>query len=183
VPAWYSSPAEKPDETSVAVTVVIHLSRALQECGPFKQSSKRLCVPWRILCEFRYPVFCQWPCWNGPLCAGVHTAVGSNSCAWRLRNTASRRYHKHDRVQMIHSRALNTLIWRLNPTNAHEFMKLYYKRSNAYYMFRPLMWPSSGRCVTKNKYIDILQKSISLRMATWVAETRRRYYSVYNICL
>jgi hypothetical protein len=25
-------------------------------------------------------------------------------------------------------------------------------------MFRPLMWSSSGRCVTKNKYIEMLQK-------------------------
>jgi hypothetical protein len=26
------------------------------------------------------------------------------------------------------------------------------------YMFRPLMWPSSGRCITKDRYIEILQK-------------------------
>ena len=25
-------------------------------------------------------------------------------------------------------------------------------------MFRPLMWPSSGRCITKNMYVEILQK-------------------------
>jgi hypothetical protein len=25
------------------------------------------------------------------------------------------------------------------------------------YIFRPLMWPSSGRCITKNTYIEILQ--------------------------
>jgi hypothetical protein len=44
------------------------------------------------------------------------------------------------------------------PTNAHKFMKIYYKRSNTSYMFRPLMWPSSGRCVTKDKYSEMLQK-------------------------
>jgi hypothetical protein len=37
-------------------------------------------------------------------------------------------------------------------------MKMYYKRSNTAYMFRQLIWPSSGRCITKNKYIEMLQK-------------------------
>jgi hypothetical protein len=37
-------------------------------------------------------------------------------------------------------------------------MKIQYKRSNTFYMFLPLMWPSSGRCVTKNKYTEMLQK-------------------------
>jgi hypothetical protein len=37
-------------------------------------------------------------------------------------------------------------------------MKIYYKSSNASYMFRSLMWPSSGQCFMKNKYIDMLQK-------------------------
>jgi hypothetical protein len=36
-------------------------------------------------------------------------------------------------------------------------MKIYYKCSNTSYMFRPLMWPSSGRCVTKNKYTEMLK--------------------------
>jgi hypothetical protein len=39
-------------------------------------------------------------------------------------------------------------------------MKIYYKRSDASYMFRPLVCPSSGRCVTKNKYIEMLQKLV-----------------------
>jgi hypothetical protein len=37
-------------------------------------------------------------------------------------------------------------------------MNIYYTHSNTSYMFRPLMWPSSERCVTKNKYIEMLQK-------------------------
>jgi hypothetical protein len=37
-------------------------------------------------------------------------------------------------------------------------MKIDYERSKASYKFQPLMWPSSGRCVTKNKYIEMLQK-------------------------
>ena len=28
-------------------------------------------------------------------------------------------------------------------------------------MFRPLTWPSSGRCVTKNKYTETLQKFVN----------------------
>jgi hypothetical protein len=30
------------------------------------------------------------------------------------------------------------------------------------YMFRPLMWPSSGRCTTKNTYIEMLQKLLGI---------------------
>jgi hypothetical protein len=37
-------------------------------------------------------------------------------------------------------------------------MKMYYKSNNTSYMFRPLMWPPSARCVMNNKYIKILQK-------------------------
>jgi hypothetical protein len=29
------------------------------------------------------------------------------------------------------------------------------------YMFRPLMWPSAGRCITKDRYIEILQKVLN----------------------
>jgi hypothetical protein len=41
-------------------------------------------------------------------------------------------------------------------------MKIYmYKRSNTSYMFRSLMWPFSGRCVTKNKYVEMLQNFVN----------------------
>jgi hypothetical protein len=39
-------------------------------------------------------------------------------------------------------------------------MKVYYKRSNASYMSRPLTWPSLRMCITKNKYIEMLQKFV-----------------------
>jgi hypothetical protein len=60
------------------------------------------------------------------------------------------------------------------PTNVHKFVKTYYKRSNTSYMFRPLMWPSTGTCVTKNKCIEMLRmlvyqyrcKSLNIKM-TW----------------
>ena len=28
---------------------------------------------------------------------------------------------------------------------------------HTFYMFRPFMWPSLGRCITKDRYIEILQ--------------------------
>jgi hypothetical protein len=48
----------------------------------------------------------------------------------------------------------------LKPTNAHKCTKVYYTHCMPpfFYMFRPLMWPSSGRCIIKNTYIEILQK-------------------------
>jgi hypothetical protein len=48
-------------------------------------------------------------------------------------------------------------------TNAHKFMKLYYKRSNNSYMFRPVMLPSSGRCITKNN----LRLLVSITISNW----------------
>jgi hypothetical protein len=45
--------------------------------------------------------------------------------------------------------------------NAHMCMNIYYKRSNTCYMFRTLMWPSSWRCVTKNKHIEMLQMFVN----------------------
>jgi hypothetical protein len=47
------------------------------------------------------------------------------------------------------------------PTNARKFIKMYYKRSDTSYMFRPLMWPSSERYVTENKHIEMLQKFVN----------------------
>jgi hypothetical protein len=45
--------------------------------------------------------------------------------------------------------------------NAHTIMKIYYKRSYTSYTFRPLMWPSSGTYVTKNKYTEMLQNYVN----------------------
>ena len=42
-------------------------------------------------------------------------------------------------------------------TNAHTCMKVYYTHT-LYHMFRPLMWPSSGKCITKYRHIEIFQK-------------------------
>jgi len=37
-------------------------------------------------------------------------------------------------------------------------MKVYYSYYTPYtsYMFRAVMWPFSGKCITKDKYIEIL---------------------------
>jgi hypothetical protein len=40
-------------------------------------------------------------------------------------------------------------------------MKIYYKRIIPSYVFRPLIWPSSGRCVTTNKYTEVLQNVVN----------------------
>jgi hypothetical protein len=58
---------------------------------------------------------------------------------------------------MIHNRAFNTYLWWIKPTNAHKFMKIYYKHITSSYIFLPLMWLSSGGFITKNKYIEMLQ--------------------------
>ena len=42
-------------------------------------------------------------------------------------------------------------------TNVYVYKSILYTPLSSY-MFRPLMWPSSGRCITKYRYIEILQK-------------------------
>ena len=37
-------------------------------------------------------------------------------------------------------------------------MKACYSHRIPTYMFRPLMYPSSGRCITKDRYSEIVQK-------------------------
>jgi hypothetical protein len=58
---------------------------------------------------------------------------------------------------MIHNRAMNSYVLWLKSTNADKFVNKYFKRSNSYYMFRPLMWP----CVKKIKYIETLQMFVN----------------------
>jgi hypothetical protein len=64
---------------------------------------------------------------------------------------------KSFRFHLFESKRRGMLDTVTKPKNAHKFMKIHFKRSNSSYMFRPLMWPCSGRCITKSKYIEILQ--------------------------
>ena len=49
------------------------------------------------------------------------------------------------------------------PINANQSIKVSYYVMNILrpYIFRPLLWPSSGRWITKNGFIDILQKFVT----------------------
>jgi len=47
------------------------------------------------------------------------------------------------------------------PTNALKCMKMYDKHSITSDMFRPLTWPSSGKCVTDDGYIENVQKFVN----------------------
>ena len=61
---------------------------------------------------------------------------------------------------LVHNHALSNEIWQLKPTNGHKCMKVCYKHTYTSYMFWPLMWPSLGRCVTKERYLKILQQFV-----------------------
>jgi hypothetical protein len=54
-------------------------------------------------------------------------------------------------------KAVTCYMWWPQPATAHKFVKISSKRCNSCYMFRPLMRLSSGRCVTKKKYTEMLQ--------------------------
>jgi hypothetical protein len=59
------------------------------------------------------------------------------------------------------AKAVTCYMWWLQPATAHKFVKIPSKLSNTSYMFRPLMWLSSGRCVTKNTYTEMLQNLVN----------------------
>jgi hypothetical protein len=42
-------------------------------------------------------------------------------------------------------------------------MRIYYELTDTCYMFQPLMWTTSGRGFTKNKYIEMLQSNVNQR--------------------
>jgi len=46
----------------------------------------------------------------------------------------------------------------MKPIDAQNCIKVFIlKTYYAYYMFRPLLWPCLGRCITKGGYIEIVQ--------------------------
>jgi hypothetical protein len=63
-------------------------------------------------------------------------------------------------------KAVTCYMWWLHLATAHKFGKISSTRCNSSYMFRPLMWLSSGRCVTKNKYIEMLQNLVNQSTCT-----------------
>ena len=69
-------------------------------------------------------------------------------------------------VQLLSRDVLHNLDMIPKPTNARQCVEVYGTHThthtpNTAHMFRPLIWPSSGRCITKDRYIEILHKFLN----------------------
>jgi len=78
-----------------------------------------------------------------------------------IENISEKRTDSHTNAQSCSSRRTDfpdeLLPWVTKPTNAQKCTKLsYITNTLSSYMFRPLLWPYSGKFITKDGYIEIL---------------------------